>query len=198
MQYTKWSFVLLTPFILVGPMAAAEKVPVVGSEITFAATITSDFAGKQVPLVLTGTALREKFFLNVYAMASYIEKDAKVKSAEDLARADVPKELYLVLERDVAAQQMADAVKASITANHPESEFPKDLKAFLDFIAAGDVQRGDRVRITHLPGVGIRAEILGKRHVTIKNLRLAQAVWEIYLGKKNMGLAIKQGLISRL
>jgi hypothetical protein len=34
--------------------------------------------------------------------------------------------------------------------------------------------------------------------VTIPNDKFARAVWEVYLGRKNLGSSIKTGLTSRL
>ena len=175
-----------------------ERVGVAGSAVKYDARITGSVGQDPVTLVITGTALRRKLFLNIYAIASYVKEGVQIRNAEHLAKADVPKQLYLVMERDVSARDMASAIKASITANHAESEFPDDLKRLFDFIAAGDVARGDCVCITHLPAVGFKAEIVGKRSIVIENLTLAQAVWEVYLGERNIGLTVKRGLTSRL
>src|SRR5690606_29481571 len=117
--------------------------------------ITTKVGDEEVTMVVTGTALREKFFVNVYAIASYIRKGEAVKNADELAGADVPKQLHLILERDIEGEKMASAVNESITANHSGDEFKEELKAFLDFIRADDIAKGDQVRITHVPGKGI-------------------------------------------
>ena len=181
--------------------AAAEKVPVEGSDAEFDVTITSNIGGNQVTLDLTGAALRRVVFWNVYAMASYVEKGARATNAEELARADVAKQLYLLLERDVTGPQMADAIKKSIIANHPEKEFPEDLERLMAFIRERSIAQGDRVCITHIPAVGLAIKIFHRetvRTVTIRNTKLARAIWDIYFGKNCLSEEIKKDLISRL
>lgn len=185
--------------LLVGPLQA-EQVAVDGSEIKFDSAITVEVGDQQVDMVVTGTALREKFFVNVYAIASYVQKGSEIKNAEALAQADVPKRLHLILERDLAGEKMAEAVNESITANYSPAEFEAELKTLLDFIKADAIAKGDHVRLTHIPGKGLDCEILGKnsRAIRIENMKLSRAVWDIYFGKRNIGVAIKRNLASRL
>jgi hypothetical protein len=177
---------------------ASEKVPVPGSQQTFDSVITSRIAERSVPLVLTGTALREHLFINVYSIGSYVQQGTAVRSAEELARADVPKELHLVMERNVSGADMAAAVEKSIVANHAPGEFARDLRRFLDFLSSNSVAKGDRVRIAHVPGVGVDVQIQGKRSIAVSNPRLSRAIWDIYFGRYNLGARIKSGLVSRL
>lgn len=191
---------LLICALVVPASGWAEEVAVSGSEVKFPAEIEAKVGDAQEQLTLTGTALRERFFVNVYAIGSYVKKGADVKNAEQLAEADVPKQLQLVLERDLPGDKMADAVNDSITANYSPEEFKAELEAFLGFIRADAIAKGDKVRITHVPGVGLECEIVGAkpRAIRIENVKFSRAVWDIYFGKRNIGLAIKRGLVSRL
>lgn len=178
--------------------AAAERVPVPGSRNTFDAVITSRIAERSIPMVLTGTALREYLFVNVYSIGSYVQQGSAVKSAEELARADIAKELHLVMERAVSGADMAAAVEKSIVANHAPAQFARDLRRFLDFLASNSVAKGDRVRIAHVPGVGVDVQIQGKQSIAVSNPLLSRAIWDIYFGRYNLGAKIKSGLVSRL
>ena len=59
------------------------------------------------------------------------------------------------------------------------------------------VQKGEQIYLTHLPGVGINFNF-ANTNLTIKSPRFSQAVWEIYLGKRNLDDNIKHALTSRL
>ena len=177
---------------------AAEKVGVDGSDIEFDAMIHKRIGGKSITLALTGTALREKFFFNVYAIGSYVQKGTKVKTPEGLAAVDVHKRLHLILERDVSSADMAAAIKASITANYPEPQFATERRVLEQYIAANPVKRGEHVWLTHVPGVGLSWKIADKKEILIKNPKFSKAVWDIYFGPKNIGVAIKRNLSSRL
>src|SRR5205085_128049 len=82
-----------------GSAAAADMVGVPGSSTQFPAAKDATIDGKPVSLVLTGCALRQKYFFNVYSVASYVQDGAKVRTPEELAAADCPKRLELVMER---------------------------------------------------------------------------------------------------
>ncbi|GIW81181.1 MAG: hypothetical protein KatS3mg105_2988 [Gemmatales bacterium] len=48
------------------------------------------------------------------------------------------------------------------------------------------------------PGVGIDIAIEGQKTLRIESLGFAEAIWEIYFGKNNIGESIKRGLSSPL
>ncbi|MFQ3652424.1 MAG: chalcone isomerase family protein, partial [Gemmataceae bacterium] len=59
-------------------------------------------------------------------------------------------------------------------------------------------RKGDNIYLTHLPGTGLHISVPGKADFLIKNTKFSQAIWEIYLGKNNLGENIKKGLVNRL
>lgn len=179
-------------------LPAEELVSVSGSNVKYPATIDNKVGDKQVQLVLTGTALRKKFVFSVYAIGSYIAEGVSVSDADELAAKDCAKQLHLVMERDVGGREMAEAFKSAIRNNYDAPDFDDELATLLDTMKAVEVTKGDHVWLTHIPGVGFHCELVGKTEVTIKNVAFARAVWEIYLGKNNLGEAIKKGLVSRL
>ena len=54
------------------------------------------------------------------------------------------------------------------------------------------------VRLTHTPGVGLTALIGEDQALEIPNVKFANAIWEIYLGKKPLNDKLKKGLTSRM
>ena len=149
-------------------------------------------------LVLTGAALRKKLFFNVYTIGSYMQEGAGVQNGDELAEKDCPKQLHLVLERDVKGSDMADALRSAIRANYDDPQFAAELKMLVEFMSKLDIKKGDNVRLTHVPGKGLHADIEGKAQVLIENPSFSKAVWDIYFGKNNLGDAIKKALVSRL
>lgn len=180
---------------------AGDSVKVDGSDYTFKKELTRQ-VGKQksVSLKLTGVALYEKWgFHNIFAVGSYVKKDSKVKTAAALAAADTPKVLVLTLEHDLSGKSLADGFRDAIRANYPKG-FNKELKK-LSTLSALALKAGQHVRFVHLPGIGLRCEFPGKskkKPLVIKNLKFASAVWNMFLGKKNLGASIKKKLVERL
>lgn len=164
----------------------------------FAAVITSQVGGKPVRLVLTGTALRTKYFLSVYTIGSYVQDGVKVRDAEHLARVNAVKQLQLIFERDVDGASMARSFRESIGMIDPAPAFAAELAELERYFVANPCRTGNRLILTFLPGVGLSCQLAGKEATLIEEVRFAQAAWSIYLGPKNLSVAIKSGLSSRL
>jgi hypothetical protein len=154
--------------------------------------------GKTVKLALTSTAMRTKLIVNVYAIGSYVQEGAKARTAEDLATVDCAKRLHLVMERKVDGKDIGEAFSSAIRMNYSEPAFNDEIQMLKQYLQNTTVEKGDQIYLTHVPGVGLECNLAGKTTLTIKNPRFSQAVWEIYLGKHNLGDNIKRGLTSRL
>ena len=177
---------------------AAELVGVDGSATRFASAIESRINGAPVRMVLTGGALRSKAVFKVYAIGSYVEEGTPVRSAGELAASDSLKQMHLVMEREIPGEKMSEAFTAAIRQNHPAPDFTPELAALADLLQGRTIKKGDHIWLTHVPQVGMHCQIVGQGEHTIRNLRFSRAVWEIYLGERNLGEAIKLGLVSRL
>ena len=177
---------------------ASEKVGVAGSSTQFSSRVETKVASRPVTLRLTGTALRQKYWINVYSMASYVQEGIKVQTPAELAEADCVKQLHLVMERSVQGKDMAEAFRSSIRMNYPEPAFADEVNLLVRSLQNDAIGKGENVYLTHLPGVGLHINVSGKADFVIKNVRFSKAIWDIYLGKNNLGEAIKKGLVSRL
>jgi hypothetical protein len=173
-------------------------VNVPGTGISYPSAIRHKVGGRDTTLVLTGVALRKKLVFNVYTIGSYLEIGAKVSSPEELANLDAAKQLHLVMERDMSGKDLAAAFRAAVRMNHAAPSFEQELATLDAFLQKLDVKQGDQLWLTTLPGVGFHGSLAGKSDITIKNVAFARAVWEIYLGRNNLGAPIKAGLVSRL
>lgn len=177
---------------------AADMVPTPGSNVRFPTPVDVTLNGKPVKFVLTGTALRSKYFVSVYAIGGYVQEGSGVKSPEDLASFDGFKRLELVMERDVSGKDMADAFQSAIRLNYPVPSYNAEMAQLNEAVRALNLTRGDHVWLTHLPGVGLHVALAGKSEMIIRNPAFTKAVWDIYLGRTNLGNEIKRGLVSRL
>ncbi len=180
------------------PARAGETVGVDGSDTTYETAIECTVAGKPVKMALTGAALRKRVVFKVYTVGSYVEAGAGVRSAEALAGADVPKQLHLVMQRDVDGKDMAEAVEKAIHNARGAGAFAEELKALSETMKALELKKGDHVRLTNVPNKGLECDVAGKKQLLIENGDFSRAVWEIYLGKKNIDDDIKKALVSRL
>lgn len=194
MQRILWSVALLAA---TSASADEKMVAAPGTKVEYPATIRESIGDKPVAMKLTGTGLRTKAIFNVYAIASYVAEAAAVKSPAELAAADVPKRLHLVMEREVSGKDMSDNIRAGIAQNHP-GEFAEELKALDEYCKKLTLKRGQHVRLTHTPGIGLNALIGEDQALEIANVKFANAIWEIYLGKKPLNDKLKKNLTSRM
>ena len=192
-----WAAGLLALVLGVAGTMAADMAGVPGSSTQFPTAKDATIDGKPVSLVLTGCALRQKYFFNVYSVASYVQDGVKVRSPEELAAADCPKRLELVMERTVEGKEMAEAFRAAIRQNYPSPAFDREVGDLVQFLQGQTAQKGDHIVLTHVPGVGLDCDLGGRAAATIKNAQFSRAVWDIYLGQNNLGEDIKKGLVSR-
>jgi hypothetical protein len=190
-------WILAVLLALGGSLSAAELVGVPGSGTKYPSEIDVNAGGKAVKLRLTGTAMRTKVIVNVYALGSYVQQGTRIGSAEELAGADVDKRLHLVMERAVEGKDMAEAFRTAVRMNYPEPTFNAEVEALCRFIQSQTANKGDHILLTHTPGVGLHVNLAGKVELTIQNPAFSRAIWDIYLGPKNLGDGIKKGLVSR-
>ena len=63
---------------------------------------------------------------------------------------------------------------------------------------ANPVKQGDHVRLTHVPGVGLGVRVNNQPGLVIRGVGFSRAAWGTYLGRNHLGVALKEGLTSRL
>jgi hypothetical protein len=127
-----------------------------------------------------------------------VQEGRAVRSAGELAATDCPKQLHLVMEREVTGEQMAESFTAAIRMSHPAPAFAPELAALTGLLRGRTIRKGDHIWLTHIPGVGFHCHVVGQGQHLITNVGFSRAVWNVYLGEKNLGESIKRGLVSRL
>lgn len=175
-----------------------EQVGVEGSNTKYRVDIENKIEDKDVKLKITGVAQRKKSIFKVYTIGSYIQQGIVVHTAAELTQRDCAKQLHLVMERDVDGKTMAEAFIEGIDLNYPKSNFSDHKKVLLEFMKPLSLKTGDQIWLTHVPGGGFKCKLPGDKELLIKDLPFSVAIWEIYLGDKNISEAVKAGLISRL
>jgi chalcone isomerase-like protein len=186
--------------VLAALSAHADPIPVPGSTIQFDSEIERNFDEKPVKLRCTGVGLRERFFIdiNAYAIASYIPQDAKIKSASELASADIPKVLHIKVERGFKGKKIADAFEKAILANYPRDRFKAELQGFKNFFLELRVEKNEDAWFTNIPGRGLRLNLGSSNEMQIPNVAFSKAVWDIYFGAHPISEDMKKGLTSLL
>ncbi len=186
----------LSLFVLSSSLAFAGRVKVDGSDIRFPDSLKENIEGQEHSLRITGTALREKVFVNVYAMASYVATEANLKGASALIDADVAKKIVLKMERDVDGDTMYEALKDALKRN--SKGFKGPLSQFRRYFTRNPAKEKVIISFLHLPGKGLECRIGKAKKLMIADVAFSKAVWKIWLGRKPVDGDIKKALIKRL
>ena len=93
---------------------------------------------------------------------------------------------------------MARAYRESIGRSYPAPAFEAELALLERHFVANPVKKGDHVRLTHVPGVGMGVQVNDRPGMVVGGVGFAQAAWGTYLGPNHLGVALKEGLTSRM
>lgn len=195
MRRSTWA--LAVAILVVNGAAADDTVGVAGSDVRYPTAAETAVGGKAVRLALTGTAMRTKLGFKVYTVASYVQAGVPVRTAEQLVEAPAVKALHLVMQRDVDGPAMAANIRTGIRLNYPGDAFAAELATFEQNLKTQELTKGQHIVLTAIPGSGLHCRVPGRADVVIPSPAFAKAVWQIYLGPKNLGEPVKAGLVSR-
>ena len=178
--------------------SAAEPVTVKGSTAKYPPLVSIAVGEKAVKLSLTGVGLRTKLGFGVYAIGSYLQEGAPVRTAEELMTADAVRALHLIMERDVQPRDFVDAFKTAIGKNHPADKFQAEFTQLMKAVGDRPLKKGEHIVLVATPATGVRIQIVGKVDVTFKNAEFTNALWEVYLGARPLDEKLKKGLVEKL
>jgi len=147
-------------------------------------------------LKLVGAGLREKWFMNVYAMGAYSASGACDAGA--LVRAEEPKMLRIKMLRDVSGAKMAATIGEAF-----DEHMPKDASAALKASRAkfqgyftDECTKGTTIEFFYEPGQGTSYRHNGKNMGAIPGADFARVLWDIYFGGNSCCGGLKAGILK--
>ncbi len=148
------------------------------------------------PLVLNGAGTRTRFFVKVYVGALYLP--APQQTTEDVLAAAGPKSVRLHLQREVAGEQMNEALNEGFAANHTAAEL-EALKARIEQFRAmiPTLRRGDTVRLDFLTDGTTVVSINDGQRGTIAGADFQAALLKIWLGDRPADRGLKQAMLGK-
>lgn len=164
----------------------------------FTVKLETIVGGKPTTLNLTGTAYRKKLGIKFYQIAGYCCTTCSPGDVDMLAAADVPKILILILERDISENILRRSFELAFADNDPEKKFTAQVDTFLNHVAAKPLKKGDKITITHLPGVGMQCQVNNGEVCRVPDREFAHVVWKVYMGPQGVCPVLRAGLGERL
>lgn len=145
-------------------------------------------------LVLNGTGIRTKLFIKVYAAGLYLP--ARQSDAGRILAADAPRRTVLHFLYDVDRQKMCDAWDDALAGNTPRAsaELKREFATLCTWM--DDVEKGDRMVFTYLPGSGTTVEVAGARKGVLAGKDFADALWAAWIGPKPATKDLREGLLG--
>ncbi|MEM6673048.1 MAG: chalcone isomerase family protein [Planctomycetota bacterium] len=178
-----------------------------------------------VKLDLLGMAIREKWIINVYSYALYVDQafvgealapwrgKSRKKIEKDkalfakLLEQNATKELRLRFCRDVNADDIVSAFEESLEPRILErrrkqsgskDEKLKELKTFRGFFDLDELQKGNELRFTWHPDGTLSTVVNGVRKPDVPAGDLSWALFDVYLGADPISSSGKKRLVRGL
>ncbi|MCE9606970.1 MAG: chalcone isomerase family protein [Planctomycetia bacterium] len=183
----------------VAPVAAEQVAQAaIEHEGIFPVVVRAEVGGKPAEMRLTGQAIRKAFGIKFYKIGSYCCETISPTNVDALAAADVPKQLLLVMERDVSEAVLSRSFRETFEKNDPDKKFVKEIQTMLDYMTSSPLKKGEHVLITHLPQTGVSVRGRNQDPITVDNPAFAEVVWNVYMGPKGVSDELRTGLGTRL
>ena len=146
-------------------------------------------------LVLNGGGLREKYFIDLYVGALYLEQ--KSKDASKILNADAPMVIQIKLvSNSVTREKFVESVKEGfINASHGKATKEQISKFISSF--AGAFKKGDKINFEYLPNKGVAVEKNGTQLCVIEGLEFKKALFSIWLGNVPADANLKEGMLGK-
>ena len=147
-------------------------------------------------LVLNGMGLREATFLKVRVYVAGLYLEARSSDPSQIIASEGTKRLLLHFVRDVGRGSLVEAWNEGFAKSAGSGlAAVQDRLATLDGWMV-DVQRGDTLAFTQIPGRGVAVEVKGQAKGTLAGADFARALWGIWLGDQPPNPGLKKGLLG--
>ena len=187
-----------TPDQIQLPRPAQADSSRVAADPDFPHVIEATVDGTPQRLKLTGTATRKKVGIEFYRIAGYCHVEASPADVDALIAADCPKQLILVMQRDISERVLQRGFQLAFEANDPEDRYATEIKDLLAQMGPRRLVKGDRVTLTHLPQSGVECRLGDDAPWTLRDPQFAKIVWKVFMGPRPVTPEVRQGLGSLL
>lgn len=184
----KKSFLLIAATVLQVGLFAQTKVGDV--------TLQNTFKCGESQLTLNGGGIREKYFMDMYVGALYLQK--KSKDAAQIMKADEAMSIQLnIISSLISSEKMNTAVDEGFakSTKGKQAQYAEKIKQFKAVFAEA-IQVGDVYDICYCPGKGTEVYRNKKLHTTIPGLDFKQALFGIWFCDEPADEDLKEGMLG--
>lgn len=182
---------LILAVIAVASITLGQAQTTVG-DVTLPNTMTVE----GTELVLNGAGIREKVFIDLYAVGLYLPE--KTKKAKDIINADESMAMKLeIISFLISSDKMISAINDGfdLSMSYDTSPLKKEIETFKGFLSEKIVQ-GNVFDFTYTKDKGTVVSKNGKEVGVIKGLEFKKALFGIWLGSQPVDKDLKKGLLK--
>src|SRR6266542_4828427 len=145
-------------------------------------------------LKLNGIGLRKKMMFKVYVAGLYVE--TPTKSPEAIISSDQVKRMSLHILRSLKASKVTEAIEEGFEKNSKAQmgALKERLAKFSTLFS--DVNEGDEILMTYVPGKGTSVSIRGTEKGTVEGKDFADALFAVWFGANPVQEDLKKALLG--
>ena len=157
---------------------------------------TDSPADSKITLVLNGAGLREKFFVDVYVGALYLQ--ARTPDASAILSDEGPASVHMhFLYSEISKKKITDGWIDGLDANLSTSEqqaLQPRVDAFNNLFTV--LKKGDVLRIDYSPARGTEVRINGEWRGAVEGNDFFRALLKIWIGSNPISKSLKQDMLG--
>jgi hypothetical protein len=157
---------------------------------------TLELANSDTALILNGSGVREKFFLDIYIGALYLP--ARTSDASAILSDDGPASVLMhVLYSELSKKKITGGWNDGLEANLSDTEM-RALKPRLEkfYSLFQTLHKGDELRIDYIPETGTEVRINGEWRGAVEGNDFCRALLKIWIGTHPISDSLKQGMLG--
>ncbi|EPR44841.1 MULTISPECIES: chalcone isomerase family protein [Desulfococcus] len=188
---------MLKRCIMIALAVLTVVLPSCSAETVGGVAVPDTLTAGNVPLVLNGVGLRQRFFMKIYAGALYLEK--KSSDARKIIAAEAPMAIRMHFIHDgVPSRKLIEAWNEGFENSTRgdtaalASQIEKFNACFTEAARAGDVYD-----IIYSPGQGIRVYKKNQLRGAIQGTAFKKALFGIWLGEKPADQNLKEDMLGK-
>lgn len=148
-------------------------------------------------LTLNGVGVREKFWMDMYAGALYLDK--KNADANGIINGNQPMAIKLhIVSKLITSDKMIEAVNEGFVnaTNGKTAGIASEIKQFKSYFSE-EIKKDDIFDMVYLPKEGVKVYKNNKLQGTIKGMEFKRALFGIWLSKKPADKDLKEAMLGK-
>lgn len=161
------------------------------------ATIPNTVSFEGEKLFLNGVGVREKFWMDMYAGALYLQD--KSSNANTIMNSNEPMAIKIhIVSKLITSDKMVDAVNEGFenSTNGNKASMAADINKFKGFFEE-EINKDDVFDIVYLPARGVVVHKNGNELGNIKGQEFKKALFGIWLSNKPADKKLKEGMLGK-